>query len=351
MSKTWTLVTGGAGFLGARLVRQLVIGGAHVKALVEPGEDLEHLQDLPSEKLRIAVGDIKVVDRVYAALRSCDRVYHTADYPSLDERDAPEVMGRVVEGTKAVLEASRHAGIMKVVAASSAVTLGASRVQDSLTEKSKCNLADPTSYCEAKLLAEEACVAAAGSGQNIVIVNPTNLVGPGDRFQSPVGGQILSYLSYSPAFRVPLWAGGVNYVDVDDVALGLQKAMESGSSGERYVLGGENLTCEQFYQLLADVTGLCEPGDVMSKESAEMRAGWEEWRAWWAGRRAKASKLAVANYFGKYVFVSSAKAERELGYQSRPVRESLTRAAHWLIDSGYVPPHIARRARLELRPA
>lgn len=352
MGSRAALVTGANGFLGARLVRRLVERGQTVKALVRAGSDLQELRDLPFDQVKIAVGDVRMCDRVFAALSGCDRMYHVAATVSIDERRKSEVLADAAEGTTATLEAARRAGIDKIVVTSSIGTLGVTQSPDELLdESSEFNLKGANGYAAAKVAGEKRALEAAAAGQPIVVVNPSNLIGPGDRKPTPVGQQIVNYLGFSPSLRMPVPSGGFSYADVDDVADGHIAAMERGKIGERYVLGGDNLDNRAVIQLLADVTGLAEPGTDMTRGKANLAALFYELQSGWTGRPPLLTRALIDDYFGRYLFVSSDKAKKELGYSPRPAREAFIRACRWFLDHGYVSERAARRARLELQPA
>lgn len=351
MSSNWTLVTGANGFLGARIVRQLVERGEKVKAFVRAGANLRELEDLPHDQVRIAVGDVRIVDRVYAGLRGCNKMYHVAANFSIDERARRTVLDDTVVGTEATLEAARRAGLEKIVLTSSVATLGATTSKEPMDESGDFNLSGANSYSEAKNSAERIALEKCGEGLPLVIVNPSVIMGPGDWKPTPSGAQIVEYLGHSPSFRVPTMPGGFSIADVDDVAQGHLAAMDKGCIGERYILGGENLSFHDIYALLADVTGLAEPGDQVSRGKATFFAKASEMLSWWNSQPPLLTQKVVENYYDRYVFVSSEKAQKELGYSPRPARETLARACRWYLDHGYVAPHAARRARLELVPA
>jgi dihydroflavonol-4-reductase len=351
MSRKWALVTGANGFLGARLVRALIERGDSVKALVRAGSNLDQLRDLPESQLKIASGDVRMCDRVYAALNGCDRMYHVAATFSLDERRRTEVLADAEEGAAATLEAARRAGIDKIVMTSSTATLGCTTTPEELDESAAFNISQPMSYTQAKFGAEQIAFERIEAGLPLVLVNPSVMIGPGDWKPTPAGQQIVEYLKYSPSFRVPYLVGGFSYADVDDVAQAHISAMEKGRIGERYILGGENLTYLQVFQLLADVTGLAEPGDELSLGKAQTAAFFMGLASKFTGAAPLLSAQFLKDYYGKYLFVSSDKAREELGYQPRSAREAFARSCKWFLDNGYVPPHAARRARLELLPA
>ncbi len=349
-SGKWALVTGASGFLGSRLVRRLVERGECVKGFVRPGSNLKYLEGLPEDRFRIAVGDVRCDHTIFRALSGCDRMYHVAATYSFSETARRTILDDSVLGAQAACEAARRAGLDKVVFTSSAATLGVSSKAEPMVEGHEFNLRGAHAYGEAKHEAEQVALDGVERGLPIVIVQPTVVVGPGDWKPTPSGNMLLSYLKLSPSFRVPVMPGGFCYVDVDDVAEGHIAAMEKGKVGERYLLGGDNLENREFYEILSDITGLAEPGKEQGSGSAKLVASVMELSASLSGTAPLVTRKLVDNYFGKYVFVNSEKAERELGYTHRPAREALSRAVRWFLDNDYVPERAARRVRLELRP-
>lgn len=348
MTHSWTLVTGANGFIGARLVRQLVEQGRYVKAMVRAGADLSQLRGLPTDRVRIANGDCRYQDRVFAALRGCHELYHVAATYSLNERDREHIIKDSVEGTEATLEAARRAGVEKIVFTSSVATLGSTETPETMDE-SHTTTRGETSYIEAKIRAEEIALERAGRGEPIVVVNPAMVFGPGDYKPTPSGALLVQYLNLSPSFKVPIIPSGFGVVDVDDVAMGHIAAMEKGRVGQRYILASENFDTRAFYQLLADITGLAEPGNDLTLGQASLLASWEDLKSWWSGASPVLTKKTLTAVYGEYRFVSSDKAKRELGFTPRPARDTLTRACHFYLDGGHVEHRAAQRARLELR--
>ncbi len=348
MSSKWTLVTGANGFLGARLVRRLVERGEKVKALVRAGANLRELRDLPSSQVKIAVGDVRMMDRVFAGLRNCDTMYHVAATYSFDERRSREIMEDSVEGTEAALEAARHAGVEKIVVTSSIAALGTTQEPEAMTEEAEFNLGDCNSYSAAKHAAEKFALDQVKKGLPVVVVNPAAIVGPGDWKPTPTGRQIVDYLGHSPSFRMPYPRGGLCYVDVDDVADGHIAAMEKGRVGERYILGGDNLTMKEMLELLSDVTGLAEPGGELSLGKAKIVATVSECLSRWTGGPPLLTSKMVQDFYGTYSYANSDKARKELGYNPRSARKAFARACRWYLDNGYIADKAARRARLEL---
>ncbi|NLE87514.1 MAG: NAD-dependent epimerase/dehydratase family protein [Myxococcales bacterium] len=347
----WILVTGANGFVGSHLVRKLVERGERVKALVRPESNLKPLAGLPLDRVRIAVGDVRVDHTVYRALRGCDRMYHVASTYSVSERRRDTIFQDAVLGTQAACEAARRAGTEKVVITSSAATLGATDRPEPMDEQHEFNLPAANAYAVAKRDAQRAALEAVEQGIPAVIVQPSVIVGPGDWRPTPAGRMLVKYLQTSPSVPVPIVPGGFCYADVEDVVEGHILAMERGVVGERYLLGGDNLSHREFYETLSDITGLAEPSGEKSEALALFGAWLDEVTSAWQGREPLLTRRMVRDYYGRYVYVDSGKAARELGYRHRPAREALTRAVRWYLENGYVPEHAARRARLELRPA
>lgn len=329
----WTLVTGASGFVGSRLVHALVARGQAVKAFVHAGASLSPLEGLPRDRFELAFGDVSVEHTVYRALAGCGRMYHVAaggDASSLagnSTAEAPAV-------TRAVLGAARKRRLQRVVLTHSAAAFVGTSAAEPATE-------DGLDSRSADLAA----------GVPLVAVLPACTIGPGDRRPARLGALIARYLRLPPSARVPLATGGVSVVDVDDVVEGAILAMQRGQPGERYLLGGENLTYSQLFTLLHELTGLARPGRVQRMPALGVQAAWLGFKATLQGDEPLLTARLLRGYSERYVFVSSAKAQRELGYSFRQAREALARAVLWFLEHGYVPEHAARRVRLELRPA
>jgi len=349
MSESWTLVTGASGFVGSRLVRALVERGEHVKAFVRAGSSLKQLADLPSDRLKLAFGDITVEHTVYRALASCDRMYHVASNFKMWDEDPDVILRPAIEGTRATLEAARRRGIEKVVVTSSVAALGTTAGQEEMDETHEFNLQDPETYVLSKYEAERVALEAADEGEPIVVVRPSAIYGPGDWKPTPTGESVVMYLKTPPSLSIPVTEGGISVVDVDDVVEGHIAAMEKGRIGETYILGGENVTFQQLIEMLADITGLALPGSVMSSGTAGMVGSLMETWASWFGGEPKLTRRLARDYSCAYAWVTSEKAEKELGYEHRPARQALSRAVRWYLEHGYVPEHAARRVRLEFR--
>ncbi len=350
MSKPWVLVTGASGFIGARLVRSLVERGERVKAFVRAGSSLKMLEDLPHDRCRIAVGDIMVSHTVYRALSECDRMYHVASNFKMWDPRPERILQPAIDGTRATLEAARRRGLEKIVVTSSVGALGVTSSGEPMDEEHEFNLSDPETYVLSKYEAERVALEAADAGLPVVVVLPAAVSGPGDWKPTPTGQGIVTYLKSSPAFRMPVPEGGLNIVDVDDVVDGHIRAMSDGQIGERYILGGEDLTFRQMFETLSDLTGLAPPGGSVSGGLLQLVGRMLELRSRiWGGDPELTYRLA-RDYSTSYAWVTSERAETELGYTHRPARETLSRAVRWYLQHGYVSDKAARRVRLEFRP-
>lgn len=347
MQQPSALVTGANGFLGSRLVRHLVERGEHVKAFVRAGANLDALRGLPEDQVTIAVGDVQSGHTVYRALIGCNRVYHVASNFSFWDRKPERILNPAIVGTRAVLEAAEQRKIKKVVVTSTAGTLGSTETPTPLDETHAFNLSDPETYFVAKREAERIALERAQQGQPVVVVNPASVFGPGDWRPTPTGAFLLRYLNWPPSRRLPLPpTGGISIVDVDDVVVGHRLAMEHGRVGERYILGGENLELRDLFQrVLPDVTGFAPILSSVSPRMLDLVARVLEAKAIFGGGDAPLlTRKLVKNHVLRYVWVSSQKAEKELGYKPRAATETLSRAVRWYISHGFVQESAAARS-------
>jgi len=347
----FTLVTGATGFLGSQLVRTLLERGESVKAFVRPGSNLAALSGYPSDRFKIAVGDIRIEQGVFAALASCTRMYHVAANFKMWDPDRSRIVLPAVEGMRATLRAARARKLEKVVVTSSAGVLGTTASEELMDETHAFNLSDPEAYFAAKVAADQVAAEFVAEGLPIVLALPATIAGPGDWKPTPNGQLLLEYLKTPPTRQFPVSGGGINVVDVEDVAEGHVLAMERGVVGERYLLGGENLTFSKLFETLADLTGLAEPSAPKSKGVMKLAGKWFELNARLRGGDPRITSRLANDYVDTYSYVTSKKAEDALGYSHRPAREALARSVRWFLANGYVPTSAAARVRMELRPA
>ncbi len=333
------LVTGATGFLGSHVARVLVEQGAQLRLLVRPTSDLRNLDDLKNADR--VVGDLREPASISKALSGCDVVFHVAADYRLWVRDPSEMYRSNVEGTRSLLEAARKQGARRVVYTSSVATMGftASNLASSnngnvADEQSPVGIADMIGhYKRSKFMAEQVAVEAARSGVDVVIVNPTTPVGERDIKPTPTGRIVLDFLKRKfPAYVET----GLNLVDATECARGHIQALEKGRSGERYILGGENLTLKQILDRLAAITGLKSPTLKLPYAFAFAAGVVDEMvTGRLLGREPRATIDAV-RMGRKMMFVSSAKAERELGWRTVPVEGALRRSVDWFRGNGYV---------------
>ena len=326
-------VTGATGFLGSHVARVLVEQGVELRLLVRPTSDLRNIDGLNVERV---VGDLRDPASIEKALSGCDVVFHVAADYRLWVRDPSEMYRSNVEGTRALLEAARKQGVRRVVYTSSVATMGfgsGSNHGNVADEQSPVSLADMIGhYKRSKFMAEQVAIEAARSGVDVVIVNPTTPIGERDIKPTPTGRIVVDFLKRKfPAYVET----GLNLVDATECARGHLQALEKGRTGERYILGGENLTLKQILDRLAAITGLKSPMVKLPYVFAFATGVVDEMvTGRLLGREPRATIDAV-RMGRKMMFVSSAKAERELGWRTVPVEGALRRSVEWFRANGY----------------
>jgi len=331
-------LTGATGFLGSHVARVLADQGAQLRLLVRPASDLRNLDGLNGDRgVDRVVGDLRDAVSIEKALSGCDVVFHVAADYRLWVRDPDEMYRSNVEGTRYLLEAARKQGVRRVVYTSSVATMGfssGSKNGDVADEQSPVGIEDMIGhYKRSKFMAERVAVEAARSGVDVVIVNPTTPIGERDIKPTPTGRIVVDFLKRKfPAYVET----GLNLVDATECARGHVQALEKGKSGERYILGGENLTLKQILDRLGAITGLKSP-TVKLPYIFALAAGVvdEMVTGRILGREPRATIDAV-RMGRKMMFVSSAKAERELGWRMVPVDGALRRSVDWFLGNGYV---------------
>jgi dihydroflavonol-4-reductase len=325
-----TLVTGATGFVGWHVARQLLEKGQTVRALVrDPVRSAAALKEL--EGIETVQGDLRDEDSVARAVGGCGTVFHVAaDYRLWAPR--PEEMYRSnVDGTRNLLVAARRAGVEKCVYTSTVGCIGM-RKGELGSEDTPVGLAEMHGpYKRSKFLAEEVALQFAQEGFPVVLVNPTAPVGDHDFRPTPTGKIVVDFLRGAmPAFLDT----GLNVVYVGDVAQGHLLACERGRTGERYILGGENLTLQQIFERLEESTGRPAP-KLRIPYAVAYAAGLAS--TGWAAVTGKEpmAPLDGVRMARKKMWVRHDKATRELGYSARPAAEALRRAAEWFQANGY----------------
>jgi len=279
-------------------------------------------------------GDLRDPDSVNACAAGCEVVFHVAADYRLWVPD-PEVMYAInVGGTKNVLEAARKAGVQRVIYTSTVGALGIPEDGTPGTEETPVSLRDMVGpYKRSKFLAEREALKAARDGLDVVVVNPSTPVGPGDVKPTPTGRIITDFLNR----RMPAYLDtGLNLVHVRDVAMGHILAMERGRSGEKYILGNENLTLMEIFELLASICGIPAPRIRLPRTPILALAYASEALSRWVTHREPRIPLDGVRMAAKKMFFDASKAVRELGMPQTPVRQALEEAVEWFRAEGYV---------------
>jgi dihydroflavonol-4-reductase len=325
-----TLVTGATGFLGNHVARQLVTRGERVRALVRPSSQLRALEGVAAEHV---VGDLRDAASLAAALEGVEGVFHVAADYRLWARRPEEIYQSNVEGTRNLLEAAHRSGVERFVYTSTVGTIAVPRPGSLPNEETRAELREMIGhYKRSKFLAEQEALRAAARGLPVVIVNPTTPVGPGDWKPTPTGRLILDFMRG----RMPAYVDtGLNLVPVEDAARGHLLAAERGRVGQRYILGGLNLTLKEILRMLSGVTGRPAP-QVRLPHTVALLTGYADWVVSRLLGREPQIPLDGIRFARHKMFVDGSKAARELGFHSGSVEEALERAARWYQANGYV---------------
>lgn len=333
-------VTGATGFLGSHVARAVAAAGAELRLLVRPSSDLRNIADLNAERV---TGDLRDPASIEKALTGCEVVFHVAADYRLWVRDPDQMYRSNVEGTRGLLEAARKQGVRRVVYTSSVATMGFRANGHASAHLADRRLTDEDSpvsitamigdYKRSKFMAEQVAFDAAKSGIDVVVVNPTTPVGERDVKPTPTGRIVLDFLKRKfPAYVET----GLNMVDATECAHGHIQALEKGKRGERYILGGENLTLKQILDRLAAITGLKSPTVKLPYIFAFATGVVDEMVTGRLLRREPRATIDAVRMGRKMMFVSSAKAERDLGWRMVPVDGALRRSVEWFRANAYV---------------
>jgi dihydroflavonol-4-reductase len=324
-------VTGATGFVGAHVAQMAAREGAELRLLTRSSSNLKNL---PSNA-EVVTGDLREPARFASALAGCDVLIHVAADYRLWVPDPAEMYKANVEGTRELLRLAREAGVRRVVYTSSVATMGFKKDGTVVDEETPVSEADMIGhYKRSKWLAEQVAIDAARAGQQVMILNPTTPIGSLDTKPTPTGRIVVDFLNRNfPAYVDT----GLNLVDVDEIARMHLVALERGTPGERYILGGENLTLKQILDRLAAITGLPSPTMKVPHGVAMVFAFFDETiTGKLRGKEPRATVEAV-RMGRKMMFASSAKAERELGLRVMSVENALRSACAWFVANGYAP--------------
>jgi dihydroflavonol-4-reductase len=325
------LITGATGFVGSAVARALARRGARLRVLVRGASSRRNLEGIGCE---VAQGDITDPSAVASALVGVRRLFHVAADYRLWARDPSAITRANLEGTRTVMEAALAAGVDRIVHTSSVATLRAADAATIVDETEPVRESEAVgAYKRSKVAAERVVEAMARSrGLPAVIVNPSTPIGPFDIKPTPTGRIVVE----AARGRMPAFVDtGLNLVHVDDVAAGHLLAMEKGRIGERYILGGQNASLRQMLAVIAGLTGRRAPTLSLPRAPLWPLALAAEALAAFTGREPFVTRDAL-KMASHYMFFTSAKAERELGYSARPYEEALADALAWFRAEDYL---------------
>jgi dihydroflavonol-4-reductase len=325
-------VTGATGFVGHHVARALADSGAQLRLLVRKSSNLAYLDGIGGEA---HVGDLAQPETIKPALAGCDAVMHVAADYRLWIPD-PEAMYRAnVDGTRALLAMAREAGVRRVVYTSSVATMGFRKDGLIINEDTPVSLAMMVGhYKRSKFLAEQEAITAAEAGQAVMILNPTTPIGSHDAKPTPTGRIFVDFLNR----KFPAYVDtGLNLVDVSEVARTHVAALETGTPGRRYILGGENLTLKQILDKMSAITGIPSPTVEIPFAVAATYAFFEENITGRLLKKEPRATLEEVRMGRKKMFASSARAQQELGFRVAPVYPAMRAAIEWFRANGYAP--------------
>src|SRR5580700_5582504 len=331
-----TLVTGAAGFLGSHVARQLVARGETVRVLVRASSSNRAISDL---SLEYVMGDLRDVASLDRAMAGVKRVYHVAADYRLWAKKPQDIYDSNVGGTKNLLAAAKRAGVEQLIYTSTVATIAVDR-PELPNEFTDAKLEEMVGhYKRSKWMAEREALQAAKEGLPVIVAMPTTPVGPWDWKPTPTGKIILDFLNGKMPGYVDT---GLNFVGVEECAAGHLLVAEKGKVGERYLLGGENLTLKQMLDALAKITGLPSPSFKISHNVALGAAYASTIFSRLLGKEPGIPIEGVKIAQHK-MFVDCARSQRELGFKAGPVAAALERAVRWYEANGYVTPRRAKR--------
>ena len=315
------------------MARSYAAEGASLRLLTRQTSRLDSLADIDAE---MVTGDLREPEKLRSALVGCDALVHVAADYRLWVRDPDQMYAANVAGTRELLKLACEVGVRRVVYTSSVATMGFKSDGTIVDEETPVSLGEMIGhYKRSKFLGELEAIKAAKAGQHVMILNPTTPIGPGDSKPTPTGRIIVDFLNRNfPAYVDT----GLNLVDVAEVARMHVVALERGTPGERYILGGENLTLKQILDRMSAITGLPSPTMKVPHAVAMAFAFFDEnFTGKLRGKEPRATVEAV-RMGKKMMFASSAKAEKEMGFRVVPIYNALRAAIEWFVAHGYAPP-------------
>jgi dihydroflavonol-4-reductase len=331
-----TLVTGAAGFLGSHITRQLVARGEDVRVLLRPSSQNRAIADLP---LEYVTGDLRDAASLDRAMQNVRRVFHVAADYRLWAKRSREIYDSNVGGTKNILAAAKRAGVEQFIYTSTVATIAVDRPQLP-NESTDAKLEEMVGhYKRSKWMAEREALDAAKDGLPVILAMPTTPVGPWDWKPTPTGKIILDFLNGKMPGYVET---GLNFVGVEECAAGHLLVADKGKTGERYLLGGENLTLKQMLDTLAKITGLPAP-TLKIPHGLALSAAYASTVFSRMIGRAPGITIEGVKIAQHMMFVDCTRAQRELGFKPGSVAAALERAVRWYEANDYVTARRAKR--------
>lgn len=324
------LVTGATGFIGSSVVRELLKDGVEVRVLVRESSDTRGLDGLEVEK---AYGDVRDSEAVKSALKGCDVLYHCAALYAFWAPDNKAFYDVNVGGTKTVLDAALEQGVEKVVYTSSIVAVGSHGVEKPANEKAEFNLwGTGDHYARSKHLSEVEALKICKQGLPVVVVNPAMVIGIRDIKPTPSGKMIIDIVNGSMPGYID---GGINLVDVEDVARGHILAAKKGKVGERYILGNENMPVGDYFGLIGEVAGV-KPPKMKIPYPAAILLGYGYQFVAGMNKKQPVLTAPMVRTGSKYAYYDSSKAVSELGFPQTPIKTTVEKAINWFRENGYI---------------
>ncbi len=325
------LVTGATGFVGSAVARRLISAGVETRVLVRPESSHRNISGLQVE---VVTGDLSDEPSLRRAVRGCDALFHVAADYRLWVPEPAALYRTNVEGSRRLLRAAAEAGVKCMVYTSSVATLGINKDRIPADESTPVSLGDMVGhYKRSKFLAEQAVLElVAKESIPVVIVNPSAPIGPRDIRPTPTGRIIVDML----AGKMPAYVDtGLNVAHVDDVAEGHWLAFQKGGIGQRYVLGGENLSLRDILHLIAAIGNRPAPR-IQLPHGVVLPIAWLAERIADITGREPFATVDGVRMARKYMYFSSAKAQQDLGYTSRPAQDAIEEAIRWFRDNKYL---------------
>ena len=323
-------LTGATGFVGYHVARALAAEGAQLRLLVRKTSNLANLEGITGET---HTGDLAAPESLRPALAGCDAVVHVAADYRLWIPDPAAMYRANVDGTRELLRLAREAGVPRFVYTSSVATMHFFTDGTVSDEDTPVSLAEMVGhYKRSKFLAEQQAIQAAQAGQQVVILNPTTPIGPHDVKPTPTGRIFVDFLKR----KFPAYVDtGLNLVDVAEVARAHVLALTRGTSGHRYILGGENLTLKQILDKMSALTGIPSPTVEIPFAVAATYAFFEEWITGRIRGKEPRATLEEVRMGRKKMFASSVRAQRELDFHVAPIEPAMRAAIEWFRAHGY----------------